>query len=49
MAKKLYGGTEIKPLETMMNRFVMDYSVDITTAFNGLLDYIIGYFDPDHG
>ena len=26
-----------------MNRFVMDYSVDITTAFNGLLDYIIGY------
>ena len=46
MAKKLYGGTEIKPLETMMNRFVMDYSVDITTAFNGLLDYIIGYFDP---
>lgn len=30
----------------MMNRFVMDYSVDITTAFNGLLDYIIAYFDP---
>lgn len=29
-----------------MQRFVMDYSVDITTAFNGLLDYIIGYFDP---
>lgn len=46
MAKKLYGGTEIKPLEEMMNRFVMDYSVDITTAFNGLLDYIIGFFDP---
>lgn len=46
MAKKLYGGTEVKPLETMMNRFVMDYSVDITTAFNGLLDYIIGCFDP---
>jgi len=46
MANKLYGGTEIKPLETMMNRFVMDYSVDITTAFNGLLDYIIGYVDP---
>ena len=46
MAQKLYGGKEIKPLEVMMNRFVMDYSVDITTAFNGLLDYIIGYFDP---
>ena len=46
MAKKLYGGTEIKPLEEKMNRFVMDYSVDITTAFNGLLDYIIGFFDP---
>ena len=46
MAQKLYGGKEIKPLELMMNRFVMDYSVDITTAFNGLLDYIIGYFDP---
>ena len=25
MAKKLYGGAEIRPLETMMNRFVMDY------------------------
>ena len=47
MAQKLYGGKEIKPLEVMMNRFVMDYSVDITTAFNGLLDYIIGYFDPN--
>ena len=46
MAQRLYGGKEIKPLELMMNRFVMDYSVDITTAFNGLLDYIIGYFDP---
>lgn len=46
MAKKLYGGKEIRPLEEMMQRFVMDYSVDITTAFNGLLDYIIGYFDP---
>ena len=46
MAQRLYGGKEIKPLELMMNRFVMDYSIDITIAFNGLLDYIIAYFDP---
>jgi type I restriction enzyme M protein len=46
MAKKAVGGSEVKKLEEMMWAFETRYSVDITTAFNGLLDYIIGYFDP---
>lgn len=46
MANKLVGGTAVKKLEDMLWSFETKYSVDITTAFNGLLDYIIGYFDP---
>ena len=46
MAKKNVGGSDVKKLEEMMWAFERDHSVDITTAFNGLLDYIIGYFDP---
>lgn len=47
MAEKIYGKIETMELETMMCRFTDEYSVDITTAFNGLLDYIIGYLDPN--
>ena len=46
MAKKTAGPSDIKTLEDMMWAFETRWSVDITTAFNGLLDYIIGYFDP---
>lgn len=46
MADKYYGTPEIREMEKMMSRFMIDFSLDITTAFNGLLDYIIGFFDP---
>lgn len=46
MAKKTVGSTVIKTLEEMIWSFETKWSVDITTAFNGLLDYIIGFFDP---
>jgi type I restriction enzyme M protein len=46
MAKKTVAQTAIKTLEDMMWSFETRWSVDITTAFNGLLDYIIGFFDP---
>lgn len=46
MANKNVGGTEVRKLERMLWDFEARHSVDITAAFNGLLDYIIGYFDP---
>ena len=46
MAKRNVGGSDLKKLEEMMWAFESNHSVDITTVFNGLLDYIIGYFDP---
>lgn len=46
MAKKTGLSGPTKKLEDMLWSFETRYSVDITTAFNGLLDYIIGFLDP---